>query len=75
MLPWLDFGDNLPCFKTGLHGSLPISHGHSPLENASGNGLKVSFNRRWKSQCRNRPDTPRHRKRPEIGAALIDLEA
>jgi hypothetical protein len=26
-LPWLDFGDNLPCYEKGLHGQQPIGHG------------------------------------------------
>ncbi|MET3594614.1 hypothetical protein ABID26_004022 [Mesorhizobium shonense] len=32
MLPWLVFGDDLPCFEQGLHhGKLPVVHGPSNL--------------------------------------------
>jgi hypothetical protein len=31
MLPWLEFGDDLPCFEKGLHGKPAISHGPANL--------------------------------------------
>jgi hypothetical protein len=35
MLPWLDFGDDLPCYEKGLHGQQPIGHGASNLPKVS----------------------------------------
>ena len=35
MVPWLHFGDNLPCFEKGLHGKAPIGHGPSNLPQVS----------------------------------------
>jgi hypothetical protein len=51
MLPWLDFGDDLPCFRGGgLHGKPPIGHGPSTLpkvsvENVRANSEKTNADR------------------------------
>jgi hypothetical protein len=40
MLPWLDLGDDLPCFEKGLHGKPPIGHGPSNLPQVSGESVR-----------------------------------
>ena len=42
MLPWLNFGDELPCFEKGLHGKPPIGHGPSNLLPASVESVKAN---------------------------------
>jgi hypothetical protein len=40
MLPWLDFGDDLPCFEKGLHGKPSIGRGPSKLMKLSAESVK-----------------------------------
>jgi hypothetical protein len=42
MLPWLDFGDDLPCFEKGLHGKPPIGHGPSSLPRVSVESVRAN---------------------------------
>jgi hypothetical protein len=42
MLPWLDFGDDLPCFEKGLHGKPPIAHGPSSLPRVSAESVRAN---------------------------------
>ena len=42
MLPWLKFGDDLPCFEKGLHGNPPIGHGPSNLPQVSVDNVKAN---------------------------------
>jgi hypothetical protein len=42
MLPWLQFGDDLPCFEKGLHGKPPIGHGPSNLLQVSFDSVKAN---------------------------------
>jgi hypothetical protein len=42
MLPWLDFGDDLPCYKKGRHGKLPIGHGPSSRPQVSAESVRTN---------------------------------
>jgi hypothetical protein len=42
MLPWLDFGDDLPCFEKGPHGNPPIGHRPSNLPRVSVESVKAN---------------------------------
>lgn len=42
MLPWLDFGGDLPCFEKGLHGKPPIGHGPSNLPQVSVESVRAN---------------------------------
>lgn len=42
MLPWLKFGDDLPCFEGGLHGKPPIAHGPSNLPQISVENIRAN---------------------------------
>ncbi|RWD67051.1 MAG: GFA family protein [Mesorhizobium sp.] len=42
MLPWLDFGDDLPCFERGLHGKPSIGHGPSNLPRVSVESVRAN---------------------------------
>jgi hypothetical protein len=42
MLPWLHFGDDLPCFEKGFHGSAPICHGPSNLPQVSVGSVRAN---------------------------------
>ena len=43
MLPWLDFGDDLPCFERGLHGNPSIGHGRSNLPRVSAESVRAKL--------------------------------
>ena len=46
MLPWLDFGDDLPCFEKGSpHGNPPIGHGPSSLPRVSVESVRANSER------------------------------
>jgi len=42
MLPWLDFGDDLPCYEKGHHGKLPIGHGPSSRPRVSAESVRTN---------------------------------
>jgi len=42
MLPWLNFGDDLPCFEKGIHGGPPICHGLSQLPKVSFESVRAN---------------------------------
>jgi hypothetical protein len=42
MLPWLDFGDDLPCFAKGLHGDAPIGNGPANLQKVSDESVRTN---------------------------------
>jgi hypothetical protein len=42
MLPWLNFGDDLPCFEKGLHGKPPIGNGPSNLPQVSVENVRAN---------------------------------
>jgi hypothetical protein len=41
-LPWLDFGDDLPCYEKGLHGGPPIGRGPSNLQQVSAESVRAN---------------------------------
>ena len=45
MLPWLNFGDELPRFEKGLHGKPPIGHGPSNLPPVSLESVRANSER------------------------------
>jgi len=42
MLPWLKFGDDLPCFEKGLHGKPVVGYGPSKLPQVSVESLRAT---------------------------------
>src|SRR5262245_57488807 len=42
MLPWAEFGDNLPCFEGSSHGKPPVGHSPSKLPKVSAESVKAN---------------------------------